>query len=137
MKNLLKSTLLVCLALTLFTCTSDPSGNDISTDLTPSQLNDPCVGQDPITRVINNGTVNVDFKVIDSDGVVLVDIPSIPASTTTSWASFEEGEVLFSIDSNQTLVSDDKVLLNMDSCMAYEIEINSNNEIVSYTPTIL
>ena len=137
MKNLLKSTLLACLALTLFTCTSDPSGNDISTDLTPSQLNDPCVDQDPITRVINNGTVTVDFKVVDSDGVVLVDISGIPASTTTSWASFEEGEVLFSIDSNQTLVSDDKVLLNMDSCMAYEIEINSNNEIVSYTPTIL
>ncbi|WP_138433473.1 hypothetical protein [Winogradskyella algicola] len=137
MKNLLKSTLLVCLALTLFTCTSDPSGNNISDDLTPSQFNDPCVDQDPITRVINNGTVTVDFKVIDSDGEVLVDIPNIPANTTTSWASFGEGEVLFSIDSNQTLVSDDKVLLNMNSCMAYEIEINSSNEIVSYIPTIL
>ncbi|MCB0400376.1 MAG: hypothetical protein KDD26_12340 [Winogradskyella sp.] len=137
MKNLLKRTLLVCLVLTLFTCTSDLSGNDISADLTPSQLNDPCVDQDPITRVINNGTVTIDFKVVDSDGVVLVDIPNIPANTTTSWASFEEGDVLFSIDSNQTSVSDEKVQLTMGSCMAYEIEIDSNNEIVSYTPIIL
>lgn len=137
MKNLLKRTLLVCLVLTLFTCTSDPSGNDISADLTPSQLNDPCVDQDPITRVVNNGTVTIDFKVVDNDGVVLVDIPNIPANTTTSWASFEEGDVLFSIDSNQTSVSDEKVQLTMQSCMAYEIEIDSNNEIVSYTPIIL
>lgn len=137
MKNLLKSTFLTCVALMLFACTSDPSGNDISTDLTPTQLNDPCVAQDPITRVINNGTVTVDFKVVDSDGIVLVDIPNIPANTTTSWASFEEGDVLFSIDTNQTLVNDDKVVISMGSCMAYEIEIDSNNEIVSYLPIFL
>ncbi|APY07309.1 hypothetical protein BWZ20_02875 [Winogradskyella sp. J14-2] len=137
MKNLLKSTLLACTALLLFTCTADPSENDLSDDLTSNQLNDPCVAQNPITRVINNGTVAVDFKVIDTDGVVLVDIPNIPANTTTSWASFQEGDVLFSIDSNATLVSDDKIILTMESCMAYEIEINNNNEIISYLPTFL
>lgn len=137
MKNLLKRTFVMCFVLTLLTCTSDSAENELSLDLNPSQLNEPCVGQLPITRVINNGTVSIDFKVIDSDGVVLVDIPSIPASTTTSWASFDEGVVLFSIDTNQTLVSDDKVELNMESCMAYEIEINSNNEVVSYLPIYL
>lgn len=137
MKNLLKRTFVMCFVLTLLTCTSDSAENELSLDLNPSQLNEPCVGQLPITRVINNGTVSIDFKVIDSYGVVLVDIPSIPASTTTSWASFDEGVVLFSIDTNQTLVSDDKVELNMESCMAYEIEINSNNEVVSYLPIYL
>lgn len=137
MKNLLKRTFVMCFVLTLLTCTSDSAENELSLDLNPSQLNEPCVGQLPITRVINNGTVSIDFKVIDSDGVVLVDIPSIPASTTTSWASFDEGVVLFSIDTNQTLVSDDKVEFNMESCMAYEIEINSNNEVVSYLPIYL
>lgn len=137
MKNLLKRTFVMCFVLTLLTCTSDSAENELSLDLNPSQLNEPCVGQLPITRVINNGTVSIDFKVIDIDGVVLVDIPSIPASTTTSWASFDEGVVLFSIDTNQTLVSDDKVELNMESCMAYEIEINSNNEVVSYLPIYL
>lgn len=137
MKNLLKRTFVMCFVLTLLTCTSDSAENELSLDLNPSQLNEPCVGQLPITRVINNGTVSIDFKVIDSDGVVLVDIPSIRASTATSWASFDEGVVLFSIDTNQTLVSDDKVELNMESCMAYEIEINSNNEVVSYLPIYL
>ncbi|MDY2588221.1 hypothetical protein [Winogradskyella aquimaris] len=137
MNNLLKRTFVMCFVLTLLTCTSDSAENELSLDLNPSQLNEPCVGQLPITRVINNGTVSIDFKVIDSDGVVLVDIPSIPANTTTSWASFDEGVVLFSIDTNQTLVSDDKVELNMESCMAYEIEINTNNEVVSYLPIYL
>ena len=137
MKNLLKSALLVCLVLILFNCTSDSYENGVSLDLNTTELNNPCVAQDPITRVVNNGTVTIHFKVVDSEGIVLVDIPNIPPNTTTSWASFEEGDVLFSIDSDQTLVSDEKVELTMDSCMAYEIEIDGNNEIVSYSPTFL
>ena len=123
--------------LLLFGCTSDPVANNTASNLTTSQFNEPCLDQDPITRVVNNGTVAFDLKVVDEQGVVLVDIPNIPANTTTSWASFQQGEVLFSIDCHQTMVSDDKVVLQMDTCMAYEIEIDSNNEIVSYIPTIL
>ncbi|WP_299367019.1 hypothetical protein [Winogradskyella sp.] len=138
MKNLLKQAHIACLMLMLSGCTSDSTLNDDSSpEVTDSPLNEPCFDQDPITRVINNGTVTFDFKVIDDQGNVLVDIPNIPASTTTSWANFEQGEVLFSLNSNQTMVSDDKVVLQMDTCMAYEIEIDANNEIVSYIPIIL
>jgi hypothetical protein len=137
MKNLLKFAPVMGLAMSLLSCTSESLENDISSEPTSNELNEPCIDQNPITRVVNNGTIAFDFKVVDSDGIVIIDIPNIPANTTTSWASFNEGEVLFSLDSNQTSVRDDKVVLLMDNCMAYEIEINSNNQIVSYTPTSL
>ncbi len=137
MKHLLKLTQALCLVFMLFGCTSDSAVDENALEVTDSQLNQNCVDQDPITRVINNGTVTFDLKVFDAQGTVLVDFPNIPANTTTSWASFEQGEVMFSLNCDQALVNDDKVVLQMDTCMAYEIEIDGNNEIVSYVPTIL
>lgn len=136
MKNLLK--FMPFLALVLFACTVDSSDSDFQNDnLLSTQNQPPCVDDDPITRVVNNGSIVFNLLVFDDEGNVLVDIPNIPPNTTTSWASFPEGEVLFSLDSNVALVDDDKVVLQMGTCMAYDIEIDGNNEIVSYTPTML
>lgn len=137
MKNLLKFAYCASILLVSISCTTESVDSVQFNELNQQELNDPCVDQDPISRVVNNGTVSFDFKVIDDQGVVLVEIPNIPASTTTSWVSFPQGEILFSLDSDQTLVNDDKVVLQMGTCMAYEIEIDSNNQIVSYTPTAL
>ncbi|WP_461587030.1 hypothetical protein [Winogradskyella sp.] len=134
MKNLLNLSIFVFLFIMFSTC----SVNDIEddSDLNVNE-NETCLDSDPITRVVNNGTSTYHLKVVDTDGVVLVDIPNIPPNTTTSWASFAPGEVLFSLDANQTMVNDDKVVLQMNTCMAYDIEIAPDNTIVSYTPTIL
>lgn len=134
MRNLLKVTQLLCLVLMLFACTSDSELHDSTTEVALSSNNDPCVAEDPITRVINNGTIPFDFKVYNAIGEEIIFIPNIPANSTTSWASFEPGETLFILDSNDPIVYDDKVEIQMDTCMAYEIEIDSNNTIVSYTP---
>ena len=136
MKNLLR--FIPFLALLIFACTVDSDETDSQNeDLLTAQNQPPCVDDDPITRVVNNGTVAFDLLVLSDDGSVLVDIPDIPANTTTSWASFPEGEVLFSMDAHVAQADDDKVVLQMNTCMAYEIEIDGNNEIVSYMPTIL
>ena len=137
MKNLLKLACFACIILISISCTTEPIDSVQLDELNQDTLNNPCVDQDPITRVVNNGTVTFAFKVIDDQGNVLVDIPNIPASSTTSWISFTQGEVLFSLDSDQTLVNDDKVVLQMGTCMAYDIEIDANNQIVSYTPITL
>lgn len=135
MKNLLR--FLPFLAMIVFACTVD--SNDILEEdnllITAQSMS--CIDDDPITRVVNNGTVSFNLLVVAEDGTILVDIPNIPANSTTSWASFPQGEVLFSLDTDVTQVNDDKVVLQMDTCMAYDIEIDSNNEIVSYTPTNL
>lgn len=137
MKNLLKFAYYASVLLVSISCTTESVDSVQLNELNQQELNDPCVDQDPISRVVNNGTVSFDFKVIDDQGVVLAEISNIPASTTTSWVSFPQGEILFSLDSDQTLVNDDKVVLQMGTCMAYEIEIDSNNQIVSYTPIAL
>ena len=137
MNNLLNFASYACALLISISCTTQPIDSVQLDLLNQEALNDSCEDEDPITRVVNNGTVTFAFKVIDDQGNVLVDIPNIPASSTTSWVSFTQGEVLFSLDSDQTLVNDDKVVLQMGTCMAYDIEIDANNQIVSYTPITL
>ena len=119
------------------TCTSPMEDEEVIDFEVQNSTLVPCVDDDPITRVVNNGTATFDLNVLDSDGVVLVSIPNIPPSSTTSWASFPQGEVLFELASQTTLVSDDKVIIQMDNCMAFDIEVNSSNQIVSYIPTSL
>ncbi|OZV68608.1 hypothetical protein [Winogradskyella aurantia] len=137
MKNLLKFIPFIVFAIVLKACTAENSIllNNEADQL--SQSNPPCVDDDPITRVINNGTISFSLDVIRIDGTVVVSIPNIPPNTTTSWASFEEGEYIFSLESLASSVSDDKVQLLMNQCMAFEIEVDINNQIVSYTPTTL
>jgi hypothetical protein len=138
MKNLLKLARLLCFILLLSGCTADSTEIDVLSEIVQSESSQPpCVDDDPITRVINNGTIDFDFKVFNDQGDIVIDFPVVPPNTTTSWASFVSGEVLFSIDGDDATANDDKVLLQMNTCMAYEIEIDGNNEIVSYTPTVL
>lgn len=139
MKNLLRIMAFIGLLFMCMACTSD-SSEVVQIDNIELQViaqNDPCVDEDPITRVVNNGTTAFDLNVLDEDGNNVVSILNIPPNSTTSWASFTQGEMLFSLSTNTAFVNDDKVLLQMDNCMAFEIEIDANNEIVSYTPTIL
>ena len=139
MKNLLKIMAFLGLLFTYMACTSDSfEVRQIENNTQQIEIqNNPCVDEDPITRVINNGTTAFDLNVLDSDGITVVSILNIPANLSTSWVSFTQGELLFSLSTNTALVSDDKVLLQMNNCMAFEIEIDANNEIVSYTPTLL
>ncbi|MEO1032865.1 MAG: hypothetical protein AAFX55_15755 [Bacteroidota bacterium] len=134
MRNLLR--FLPFVAMIVFACTADPNESTTEDDdLLTSQANS-CIDDDPVTRVVNNGTVAFSLLVASGNGSALVDIPNIPPDTTTSWASFPEGEVIFYLNTEEASI-DDKVTLQMNSCMAYEIEIDANNEIVSYTPTTL
>lgn len=141
MKNLLKLQAILCLILLFSACTASiedyttESNSDFENTI-DSTLN-PCDNEDPKTRVINNGTVAFDLVVLQDDGSAVVTILNIPANSTTSWASFSEGELLFALNCFDQNVNDDKVLLQMDNCTAFEIEIDSNNQIVSYVPIVL
>ncbi|WP_299522194.1 hypothetical protein [Winogradskyella sp.] len=137
MKNLLKLTQILCLTLMLTACASDLDFNDSLQEVTHSQLSEPCVNQDPAARVINNSTEAFDLLVLDTEGTVLVEMLSIQANTTTSWASFPEGDITFSLNSNVSTTDDIAVVLKMGTCMVYDIEIDINNQIVSNTPTRL
>ncbi|NRD20255.1 hypothetical protein HNV08_09360 [Winogradskyella eckloniae] len=135
MKNLLKLSVIFSLFLLSSSCTE--TSDELVVESESTTLNPPCIDADPKTRVVNNGTVDFNLEVFLSDGTTVVSILNIPPNSTTSWATFSEAEVMFSLKGSNLNVSDDKVLIQMDNCMAYEIEVDINNEIVSYTPTIL
>lgn len=138
MKNLLKLTTLFGL-ITIFSACTINSVDDLlnETENENAALNPPCLNEDPKTRVVNNGTVPFNLEVVAADGSIVVSILNIPPNTTTSWATFDEAELMFSLKGSNLDVSDDKVLLQMDNCTAFEIEVDTNNEIVSYIPTVL
>jgi hypothetical protein len=137
MKNLLKFIPFLVFAAVLKACTVEYTEVQNAERSLLFQSNASCIDDDPKTRVINNGTIAFALEVVTLDGTVVVNIPNIPPNTTTSWANFAEGDYIFSLESLSSTVTDDKVLLTMNQCMAFEIEVDSNNEIVSYTPTIL
>lgn len=140
MKNLLNQALFLCFVIMLSACTSESIQNDSfpeATQVENFQLTEFCSNQDPTTRVVNNGTVTFDLLVTNVDGTFLAELPNIQSNTITSWASFPEGDIIFSLTSNDPTVSDTDVVLKMGTCMVYEIEVDSNNQIVSYTSTSL
>jgi hypothetical protein len=143
MKNLLKLKASLGLILMFSACTATVEDYTIESDSTTeieSTTNttlDPCSNEAPKTRVINNGTVSFNLEVLEADGTAVVSIINIPPNSTTSWATFTEGEVMFSLKGSNFDVADDKVLLQMDNCTAFEIEVDANNEIVSYLPIVL
>ena len=139
MKNLLKLLPFLVIAFAFKSCTVEPT--DVVVTASDSETSSPdaifdtnCANDLPKTRMINNGTINFDLQVINIAGVSELTISSIGPGTTTNWNDFNVGEVLFAVSNNEALVNDEKVVLQMDTCMGYEIVIDSNNEITSLTP---
>ena len=137
MKNLLKFIPFIGLAFILKACIVEPADAELfeSTE-TDAQFDTNCTGDLPKTRLINNGTISFDLQVINENGVAEITITSIDPGITTAWNEFAVGEVLFSVSNNTPMTNDDKVVINMETCMGYEIVINSDNEIESYDPII-
>jgi hypothetical protein len=139
MKNLLKFIPFIVFAIVLKACTAENSVLLNNETDQFSQSNPPCVDDDPITRVVNNGTITFQLQVMNEDGVEVVNFVSVPPNTTTSWASFDSGLHIFYLKdvSDSSNSSMDKAQLQMDNCMALEIEIDANDQVVSFVPTTL
>ncbi|WP_431157633.1 hypothetical protein [Winogradskyella poriferorum] len=133
MKSLLRFIPFLGVALIFKACIAEPIDESITNpenNFNVSELN--CTGDLPITRLINNGTITVDLQVVNADGIAEVTITSIDPGVTTSWNEFEEGEVLFAVSNSTPLVNDEKVILEMSTCMGFEIVIGPDNTIESY-----
>ena len=144
MKNLLKLLPFLVISIILKSCTAESRELEANEEFTtnaelmsPDQFqNMNCTGELPRTRLINNGTIDVNLQVVREDGLAEITIPNISPGTTTNWNDFNVGEVLFSVTNDVPMVNDEKVVLDMDTCMGYEIEIGPDNQIVSFVPII-
>lgn len=139
MKNLLKLLPFLVIAIALKACT--PEFNDtevldleLESSAERALFDTNCADDLPRTRMINNGTIEFDLQVINEAGIAEITIPNIAPGTTTSWNDFNSGEVIFSVTNIEPLVNDEKVRLDMDTCMGYEIVIGPDNAITSFTP---
>ena len=132
MKNLLMTAAIAAMALTIFSCTTETVDNfesEIIIENDPVlQANDACDDSIPEARITNNGTVAINLDIINEDDEVVGFVHNLLPGNTSSWISFQPGEILFSV-SNDTHVRDVKVVHNMTTCMIYDIVVESDNEL--------
>lgn len=90
-----------------------------------------CKGEDPISRIVNNGTESVSVQIQTSGGNT-VNINNILSGQTSEDKSFAPGSVQFTISIGN--LGDEVLNVVMEECWEYEIVIDQNNA-VSSVPT--
>ena len=87
-----------------------------------------CKGEQPISRIVNNGTESVSVH-IETSGGNTVNINNILSGQTSEDKSFAEGQVDFTISIGNMI--DQNVSVVMTECWEYEIVIDENNNVSS------
>lgn len=134
MKYLLKNIACAILLLSVFNCTTEPVGNNQELNTTQSQestLDDYCSGQSPKARITNNGTVNVNLEIFNEAGSLIGHDYGVTPGQTSDWSTFATGVTTFVVSN----VNSDKIIvIDMDTCMAYDMVIGTNNQLTSDQP---
>jgi hypothetical protein len=87
-----------------------------------------CKNEDPISRIVNNGTEVISVHIATSGGNT-VNINNIQPGETSEDKSFAQGTVSFTISIGNTGDVVETVL--MEDCWEYEIVVDANNNVVS------
>lgn len=87
-----------------------------------------CKGEDPISRISNNGTETCSVHIMTSGGNT-VNINNIQPGEISEDKSFAPGTVDFTISIGNT--GDKTVSVVMEECWEYEIVIDANNNVTS------
>lgn len=132
MKNLLKNTIACAVVLSACLNCSVESTEEQSFDTPITQA--ACIDQDPQARLMNNGSIAVTLQIATLDGTILHTVQDLAPGNTSSYLSFDSGDIIFNVSKNTTGVSDDKVVFTMGQCMSYEMEVDSSNTLVGNTP---
>ncbi len=146
MKYLLKYFALTVLVLSFFNCVVEPmefldgTSNALVEEIENSVLGEAatavstdssCNDQDPKARITNNGTVDVDLEIYDIDGNLIAHEYNLEPGHHSDWKDFSSGEVSFLVSISN---SDKLVVVEMGTCMMFDMEIGTNNQLVSDTP---
>lgn len=86
-----------------------------------------CRNENPSARIMNDGTENASVQIKTSGGNT-VNINNVEPGTSSPYASYEPGVVVFTI----TVSSNDYVdTVQMEECFDYDIAIDANNAITT------
>ncbi|MBT8393757.1 MAG: hypothetical protein HKO81_04835 [Flavobacteriaceae bacterium] len=137
MKYLLKYSALTFLFFALFNCATEPmeflegSTNAFVEEIENSVAADAqCNNQDPKARIINNGSLEVNLEIFDASGNIIASEYNVEPGDHTDWIDFSCGEISFLVNNG---ISDKLVVIEMGTCMMYDMEIGNNNQLVSDT----
>lgn len=89
-----------------------------------------CKGEDPISRIVNNGT-EVASVHIETSGGNTININNIYPGTISDDRSFAPGNVEFTVSIGSGTASDFVLSVPMEECWEYEIVIDENNNVSS------
>lgn len=129
------------LLLTVFNCTTESVDNTQElSEITQSQETNAvasvttCNGQNPKAKITNNGSIDVNLEIYNESGVLVGHEYGIEPGGHSDWMTFVVGETSFVVSN----VNADKVIvLDMDTCMTYEMVVGTNNQLTSDVPTSL
>ncbi len=146
MKYLLKYFVLTVVALSFFNCVVEPmefldgatnavveeiENSVLGEQANPVATDSSCDGQDPKARITNNGTVDVDLEIYDVDGNLIASEYGVEPGHHSDWEDFSSGEISFLVSNGS---ADKLVVIEMSTCMKFDMEIGSNNQLVSDQP---
>jgi len=107
----------------------DGSTNEVVQQIENSVASDSsCTNQDPKARITNNGTTNVDLEIYNVNGDLVGHEYSVEPGHHSDWIEFSCGETTFLVSTGS---ADKLVVINMGTCMMYDMEVGSNNQLVS------
>lgn len=142
MKYLLKSFAYALVMFTFFNCATESVDSNLEENLlTPAvqQELEPssdttCNGYDPKARLANHGTIDFDLEIYDESGALLNAEYGIEPGSFTVWTTFPPGEITFVVgNANAQKI----VVIDMGTCMAYDMLIGENNQLSSDQPIYL
>lgn len=136
MKNLKLGTFCVLMSFLFFNCSTEAidseTQNLVQTESISSDFPETnCANQEPIARLLNNGSLHFDLEIFDEEGQLLYSVYNIHPGTSTDWVDLPVGQITFNVSNSN---SSKPVVLDMGNCMAYEMEIGSNNQLMSDQP---
>lgn len=91
----------------------------------------PCDGQNPKSRVTNNGNDLVNFEIFDAEGSLLGSVYNLNPGEVSDWKVFPVGVTTFKVS---TSMSVKPVRIDMGICMAYDVSINEYNQLDTDIP---
>jgi len=149
-KALLKLFILSMVLVSFTSCSVEPLEDDFNNQKTDpnianvssvantnNQSSLVCAGADPQGRFVNNGTYPFNFKVFTGNGTLISEEFNVMPGATTNWSVFTAGDVIFSIESITTGVSDMKTFHTMDNCTEIDIVIDVTNHLVATLPVVV
>lgn len=93
-----------------------------------SGCSDACDNEDPRARIVNNGTAKASVQIKTSGGST-ENINNIEVGQSSEWRTFAAGNTEFTVAVQGE--DDTLVVVNMQKCYEYSIQIGAQNQVTS------